>query len=293
MTKLGRLVVWLTLIGVVVLVAGYSVALPQLGGSVRPISVADLTGDAKRGEYLAVAAGCLTCHTDYKKKGQLLAGGPALKTPFGTFYGPNITPDKAHGIGGWTLAQFSQALTAGVAPDGGHYFPSFPYTSYAKMKPQDIADIKSYLDSVPPVGTPSHPHDLPWPFSDRNFLGAWKWLNFNSSRAEDMNRGAYLVNVLGHCGECHTQRDILGGKIGLPLAGNTNGPGGAKVPGLRGLSTDGKPWTADNIKLSLQVGMKPNGDFLGDSMAEVVEHSTSKLSDADRGAMAAYLVSLN
>ena len=293
MTKLGRLVVWLTLIGVVVLVAGYSVALPQLGGSVRPISVADLTGDAKRGEYLAVAAGCLTCHTDYKKKGQLLAGGPALKTPFGTFYGPNITPDKAHGIGGWTLAQFSQALTAGVAPDGGHYFPSFPYTSYAKMKPQDIADIKSYLDSVPPVGTPSHPHDLPWPFSDRNFLGAWKWLNFNSSRAEDMNRGAYLVNVLGHCGECHTQRDILGGKIGLPLAGNTNGPGGAKVPGLRGLSTDGKSWTADNIKLSLQVGMKPNGDFLGDSMAEVVEHSTSKLSDADRGAMAAYLVSLN
>jgi len=249
-------------------------------------------GDAKRGEYLVVAAGCLTCHTDYKKKGKLLAGGPALKTPFGTFYGPNITPDKTHGIGGWTLAQFSQALTAGVAPDGSHYFPSFPYTSYVAMKPQDIADIKSYLESVPPVGTPSRPHDLPWPFSDRNVLGAWKWLNFNPSRSQDMNRGAYLVNVLGHCGECHTQRDLFGGKFGPPLAGNTNGPGGAKVPSLRGLAVAGQPWTFDQIVLSLRVGMKPNGDFLGDIMAEVVEHSTSDLSDADRAAMATYMMSL-
>ena len=108
-----------------------------------------------------------------------------------------------------------------------------------------------------------------------------------------MSRGAYLVNVLGHCAECHTQRDLLGGKSGRPLAGNTNGPGGAKVPGLRRLATDGQPWSADNIKLSLQVGMKPNGDFLGDTMAEVVAHSTGKLSDEDRAAIANYLVDLN
>ncbi len=293
MAKLARAVVWLTLIGVVVLVVGYFVVLPQLGRSAQPVSVANLAGDAKRGEYLSIAAGCLTCHTDFKKKGKLLAGGPAIKTPFGTFYGPNITPDKTHGIGGWTLEQFSQALTAGISPDGRHYFPSFPYDSYAAMIPQDIADIKSYLDSVPSIATPSRPHDLPWPFSDRNVLGAWKWLNFNPGRAEAMSRGAYLVNVLGHCGECHTQRDLLGGKTGLPLAGNTNGPGGSKVPSLRGLSTDGKLWTADNIKLSLQVGMKPNGDFLGDTMAEVVAHSTGKLSDEDRAAIATYLISLN
>jgi mono/diheme cytochrome c family protein len=293
MAKLTRAVVWLTLIGVVVLVVGYFVVLPQLGRSAQPVSVANLTGDAKRGEYLAIAAGCLTCHTDYKKKGKLLAGGPAIKTPFGTFYGPNITPNKTHGIGGWTLEKFSQALTAGVSPDGRHYFPSFPYASYAVIKSQDIADIKSYLDSVPSIATPSRPHDLQWPFSDRSVLGAWKWLNFNPGRTEEMSRGAYLVNVLGHCGECHTQRDLLGGKTGLPLAGNTNGPGGSKVPSLRGLSTDGKPWTADNIKLSLQVGMKPNGDFLGDTMAEVVAHSTGKLSDEDRAAIATYLVSLN
>ena len=290
--NLVRNITWLAISGVVCFVAGYLLVLPQLGRSAQAISVADLTGDARRGAYLAVAAGCLTCHTDYKKKGKLLAGGPAIETPFGTFYGPNITPDKTHGIGGWTLAHFSNALTTGIAPDGNHYFPSFPYTSYAAMKPQDIADIKSYLDSVAPAATPSRPHDLSWPFSDRTAVGAWKWLNFSPTQAGAMSRGDYLVNVLGHCGECHTQRDFLGGKTGLPLAGNTNGPDGAKVPGLRGLALDGTPWTADNIKLSLQVGMKPNGDFLGDTMAEVVEHSTGKLTDEDRTAIAIYLLKL-
>jgi mono/diheme cytochrome c family protein len=161
-----------------------------------------------------------------------------------------------------------------------------------RLKAQDIADLKSYLDTVTPVPSPSRPHDLAWPFSDRNAVGAWKMLNFNPRRDGDMSRGAYLVNVLGHCAECHSQRDFLGGKTGLSLAGNTNGPGGAKVPGLRDLATDGTPWTADNIKLSLQVGMKPNGDFLGDTMAEVVAHSSAKLSDKDRAAIAKYLLSL-
>ena len=292
MVKIAKYVFWLAAIGVFCLVAGYLWVLPHLGRSTPPVSVAGLTGDSKRGAYLATAAGCLTCHTNYKTKGKLLAGGPAIKTPFGTFYGPNITPDKIHGIGRWSLEQFSKALTSGLAPNGDHYFPSFPYTSYALMRPQDIADIKSYLDAVTPVPSPSRPHDLTWPFSDRNAVGAWKLLNFNPSRSGTTNRGAYLVNVLGHCSECHTQRDLLGGKTGLPLAGNSNGPGGAKVPGLRGLNTDGAIWTTDNIKLSLQVGMKPNGDFLGDTMAEVVEHSTGKLSDKDRSAMAGYLLTL-
>lgn len=292
MARLLRYVLGLGLVGLVVVVAGYVLVLPQLGRSVEPVDVSGLTGDPARGAYLAVAAGCLTCHTDYKKKGQLLAGGPAIETPFGAFYGPNITPDTEHGIGGWTAEQFSTALTAGRAPDGAHYFPSFPYTSYAAMKARDIVDIKSYLDTVPPVAEASRPHDLSWPFSDRVALGAWKHLNFNPARNVDVSRGAYLVNVLGHCGECHTQRDLLGGKVGLPLAGNTNGPGGTTVPGLRRLTTDGAPWTADNITLSLELGMKPNGDFLGDTMAEVVEHSTGKLRGKDRAAMAMYLLSL-
>lgn len=270
-------------------VAGYFVVLPQLGRSVEPVSVEGLAGDPERGAYLAVASGCLTCHTDYRAKGKLLAGGPAIKTPFGVFYGPNITPDPTHGIGEWTLTQFAEALTAGVAPNGTHYFPSFPYTSYVGMRPQDIADIKRYLDTVTPVATPSRRHDLIWPFSDRKAAGAWKLLNFKPRPSEKMSRGAYLVNVLGHCGECHTQRDFLGGKTGSPLAGNTNGPDGALVPGLLGLSTNGAAWTQDDIKLSLQLGMKPNGDFLGDTMAEVVEHSTAKLTDDDRAAIASYL----
>lgn len=293
MARFLRCTVWLVFIGTAIAVAGYFLVLPNLGRSVEAINVKGLNGDAKRGAYVAVAAGCLTCHTDYKNKGKLLAGGPAIKTPFGTFYAPNITPDRSNGIGGWTLEQFSTALTAGIAPDGNHYFPSFPYTSYAKMKPQDIADIKSYLDTVASVAQASRPHELSWPFSDRSAVGAWKELNFRAPRDQKMSRGAYLVNVLGHCGECHTQRDMLGGTTGSPLAGNSNGPGGAKVPGLRRLVTDGSPWTADNIQLSLQVGMKPNGDFLGDTMAEVVEHSTGKLSDEDRRAMATYLLSLN
>lgn len=293
MARFARFIIWLALTGVVIVVAGYFLALPKLGRSVQAVNVDGLTGNAKRGAYLAVAAGCLTCHTDHKKKGKLLAGGPAIATPFGTFFAPNITPDKTHGIGGWTAEQLSKALTAGVAPDGNHYFPSFPYTSYVAMKPQDIVDIKSYLDTVTPVAQPSRPHDLSWPFSDRNAVGVWKLLNFKTTRDKDMSRGAYLVNVLGHCGECHTQRDLLGGKTGLRLAGNTNGPGDAKVPGLRRLTADGAPWTADHIKLALQVGMKPNGDFLGDTMAEVVEHSTGKLSDEDRIAIATYLLSLN
>lgn len=287
-----RYVAGLVLIGLVGLVAGYGLVLPHLGRSVEPVAVSGLAGDAARGAYLAVAAGCLTCHTDYKKKGKLLAGGPAIETPFGTFYGPNITPDDEHGIGGWTVEQLSKALTAGRAPDGAHYFPSFPYTSYAAMRAQDIVDLKAFLDTVAPIAQPSRAHDLSWPFSDRTMLGAWKVVNFNPDRNVDLTRGAYLVDVLGHCGECHTQRDMLGGKIGLPLAGNTNGPGGAKVPGLRRLMADGVAWSADNITLSLQVGMKPNGDFLGDTMAEVVEHSTGKLRDEDRAAIATHLLGL-
>ena len=292
MARFAKTILWLAVVAALVVVAGYHLVLPHLGRSTEAVAVDNLTGDETRGAYLAVAAGCLTCHTNYKGKGKLLAGGPAIKTPFGTFYGPNITPDATHGIGGWTLEQFAAALTVGISPEGSHYFPSFPYTSYAAMKLQDIADIKSYLDSVTAVPLPSRPHDISWPYSDRSAVGAWKILNFKPKRNIEMSRGSYLVNVLGHCGECHTQRDLLGGKTGLPLAGNTNGPGGAKVPGLRRLTTDGTPWNIDNIRLSLQVGMKPDGDFLGDTMAAVVAHSTGKLTDDDRAAMAIYLLSL-
>ena len=292
-------VLWLALLALLVASAGYFFVLPQLGVSGDSPRIANLTGDAQRGQYLVIAAGCIACHTNIKAKGKFLAGGPALKTPFGKFYAPNITSDKTYGIGGWTQEQFAKAMLAGIAPDGSHYFPSFPYTSYTAMKPQDVADIRRYLDTVAPVASPSRPHELIWPFSDRKFVGVWKELYFKprtfktaSEESQSWNRGAYLVEVLGHCGECHTQRDFLGGQSDTPLEGNTSGPDGGKVPGIRGLISRKKPWNKDDIVMSLQVGMMPSGDFLGGTMAEVVAHSTGKLTPDDRAAIAEYLVSL-
>ena len=288
------------MLGVAGFVVVYFAILPRLGQPGEPRDFASIAGDAERGKYLIAAAGCIACHTDFKKKGRFLAGGPALKTPFGTFYAPNITPHKQHGIGGWTLQQFSRALTAGISPKGEHYFPSFPYTSYTGMTSQDIADLKSYLDTVEPVAKQSRAHEVSWPFSDRRFVGGWKQIYFTraafearTDRSAGWNRGAYLVNVLGHCGECHTQRDLLGGHIGDRHAGNSRGPNGSKVPRIKDLRTNsGEHWKKDELTMALQVGMKPSGDFMGDAMAEVVELSTSNLKTADRVAMAEYLISL-
>jgi len=285
------------MLAAVCIAAAYWLVLPRLGTPGPPRNLAGITGDPVRGKYLATAAGCVTCHTDLKGKGALFAGGPPLKTPFGIFYGPNITPDRSNGIGGWTLESFARAVVSGVSPDGQHYFPSFPYTSYAALRSQDIADLKSYLDTVSPDAKPSRPHDVNWPFSERRLLGGWKFLFFketafheNKQETAAWNRGAYLVEVAGHCGECHTQRNGLGGKTGLPQAGNARGPAGSKVPGIRNLGQRSPPWSHDQLILSLQVGMKPSGDFMGDAMAEVVEHSTSKLTQEDQASIATYLL---
>lgn len=279
----------------------YVLVLPSFGKQERALNFAGITGDAQRGKYLVDIAGCVTCHTVDKNKGAYLAGGPPLKTPFGTFFAPNITSDKTYGVGSWSVGDLARALTAGIAPDGSHYFPAFPYTSYRNLKAQDIADLKAYLDTVAAVPKPSRPHEVSWPFSDRSFVGIWKALYFNpndeppwSGKTEPLAHGAYLVNAVGHCGECHTQRDLLGGKTGPRLSGNTRGPDGTKVPGLRTLTkADGTRWTVDEIVMSLQVGMTPSGDFLGDEMAKVVEHATSKLTPADLQAMARYIRSLH
>lgn len=301
MRTLIRILVGLALLGMVGFAVVYFAVLPRLGLPGEPRDFSGISGNAERGKYLLAAAGCIACHTDFKKKGKFLAGGPALETPFGTFYAPNITPDETHGIGGWSLQQFGRALTVGLSPEGAHYFPSFPYTSYSGMTARDITDLKSYLDTVEPVAERSRAHEISWPFSDRRFVGGWKQVYFSETPFEERsdkppawNRGSYLVNVLGHCGECHTQRDVLGGHIGDKHAGNSRGPNGSNVPKIKNLRTDdGEHWKLDQLTMALQLGMKPNGDFLGDTMAEVVEHSTAKLTDQDRAAMATYLLSLD
>ncbi|MGI9408278.1 MAG: c-type cytochrome [Hyphomicrobiaceae bacterium] len=290
-------VFWIVAISLAGLVGGYFLVIPRLGQA-GDVSIDDtIAGDTKRGAYVATAAGCYTCHTDDKGKGEPFAGGRALKTPFGTIHVPNITPDKETGIGGWSLLEFKRALTAGVAPNGTHYYPAFPYTSYASMTDQDTADLKSYFDALDPVSRETGPPELFWPVSDRSFVGVWKLLNAprkpidadTGPAGAQISRGGYLVEVLGHCGACHTQRSRLGGFTGPPLGGNTRGPGGGKVPGLRAL---GRKWSADDIASYLSDGMTPDGDFVGGEMAHVIDHSTGKMSETDRAAIAAYLVGL-
>ncbi|WP_179953884.1 c-type cytochrome [Denitrobaculum tricleocarpae] len=293
---------WILLTGTVFLLSAsllYVAVLPYLGRSDSARDFTAVTGDAERGAYVVRTAGCIACHSDVAKTGGTFAGGSALKTPFGSFYGPNITPDKKHGIGNWSLAQFSRALTDGLSPEGEHYFPSFPYTSYTKLTAQDIADLKAYLDGIEPVARPNRPHDLAWPFSDRKLLGAWKVLYFiaggfqpDPARSQTWNRGAYLVRAAGHCAECHTERNFLGGFQGSALAGNRHGPDGIAVPAIDALYDHPRqPWSREDLILSLQTGLLPDGDTFDGAMGEVVEHGTSHMTDDDITAIADYLFS--
>ena len=184
----------------------------------------------KRGEYLLHASGCVGCHTDVKNKGARLAGGRPLKTPFGVYYGPNITPDPAHGIGKWDDADFVRALRKGVSPDDSHYFPVFPYTSFTKMTDQDMRDLKAYIFTLPAVAKPNIPHDINFPYGFRFSMTFWKLMFFDegplkpdSKQSKEWNRGAYLVKALLHCGECHTPRNRAGAVISENLDDTADG----------------------------------------------------------------------
>src|SRR5688500_2071223 len=175
-----------------------------------PALIAAPAADPTRGEYLARAGGCLGCHTEEKKDAVAFAGGRALKTPFGTFYGPNITPHPQAGVGRWSEADFIRAMRHGRRPDGANYFPAFPYPSFTKMSEADLRDLWAYLRSVPQNSTPSRAHELGFFYRWRFLVSLWKWLYFTPGPMA-ANRGAYLANALGHCGECHTPRTFLGG----------------------------------------------------------------------------------
>lgn len=253
----------------------------------------------KRGQYLTYAGGCISCHTRDLDDAVPLAGGRAMETPFGTFYTPNITPDEATGIGGWSDDEFVNAFWEGVSPDGDHYFPSFPYTAYTGANREDLLAIKAYLFSLEPVASESPDHDLAWYISTRIAAGGWKALNFEPARfAPDpskdaqWNRGAYLVRHLGHCGECHTPRSATGViQNELEFAGATLGE--EKIPNITPHRTDGiGRWSASDIEYFLDIGMLPDGDFTGSSMVDVIEDNTSKLTREDRLAVAAYLKSV-
>jgi len=174
-------------------------------------------GEAKRGEYFAKAGGCLGCHTEERENAVPYAGGRALKTPFGTFYGPNLTTHPQAGIGRWTEADFVRAMREGRRPDGAHYYPAFPYPSFTLITDSDLRDLWAYLRSLAPSDRKSEPHELGFLYRWRFLLTFWKWLFFDrgpfvSDPAQNaqLNRGRYLITALGHCGECHTPRNFLG-----------------------------------------------------------------------------------
>lgn len=258
-------------------------------------------GPVERGAYLLRAAGCVTCHTAEAEDAVPLAGGRALETRFGTFRTPNITPDPETGIGAWSRAQFVRALRHGVSPAGGPYYPAFPYGSYAGMREDDAAAIFAYLQSLEPVTHEVGPHELEFPYGIRTAVWPWRWLYFEAApfrrdpaRSASWNRGAYLVRHLGHCGECHTPRNRLGARIeSRHLSGNPEGPEGRRVPNITPHPEDGiGDWDRVDITFFLETGFDPGGDVAGGGMGAVISDATSGLTDADRGAIADYLLGL-
>jgi mono/diheme cytochrome c family protein len=254
----------------------------------------------QRGKYVFNVAGCANCHTQSKGKGAELAGGDALKTPFGDFYGPNITPDLETGIGSWREADFIAAMRLGRRPDGSSYFPVFPYTSYRGMTDSDLADVWAYLKTVPAVNKPSTPHDIKWPFGWRGSMRFWNWLYLTAPSSDDFGpagaepiwqRGQYIADHLAHCGECHTPRTFLGGPdTDQYWAGGI--VEGEKVPNITADRDHGiGSWSPDDLDGLLTIGMLPDGDFVGGSMGHVVD-GTSILTDDDRAALIAYIQSV-
>ena len=273
-------------------VAGYD--LPEGVSSQRP----DI---AARGAYLARIAGCLGCHWDGKHNGQPFAGGRALKSPFGTFYTPNITPDGETGIGAWSDEDFVAALKNGREEDGENLYPAFPYTSYAHMSVEDILAIKAFLFTQPPVRQENRDHDLDFPFFIRGLLTGWKLLYFDNAefapdpkRDAAYNRGAYLVNAVMHCGECHTPRNALGASdMERFLAGSPDNAEGRRVPNITPHPSGIGDWTLDEFKTYLRTGRDPEFDNAQGLMEEVILLQAKYLTDEDLHAIALYLTTVD
>ena len=262
-----------------------------------PGRLSGLAADVARGEQVFHAAGCASCHMAPGAQGEarlVLSGGQRFETPFGTFLAPNISSDPAQGIGGWTAVMLADAVIAGVSPDGAHYYPAFPWDSYSRMTEQDLVDLHAFMATLPPSAEPTRPHELPLPFQIRRGIGLWKlafqrddWVVDPPDLTEAERRGRYLVEGLGHCGECHTPRNALTGAPDRDrwLAGGPDPSGKGSFPNI----TPGKlTWTEAEIAEYLNSGFTPEFDSAGGHMALVVSNY-AQLPETDRAAVAAYL----
>uniref|UniRef100_UPI003BA943F2 c-type cytochrome n=1 Tax=Stappia sp. TaxID=1870903 RepID=UPI003BA943F2 len=257
------------------------------------------TADLANGERMFWTGGCASCHAAPGAKGNdklVLAGGVELDTPFGLFRAPNLSPDPEHGIGGWSEADFVTAMTLGTSPQGTHYYPAFPYTSYRNMRLEDLIDLKAFLDTLPASTNVVADHDLAFPFSWRGTLGFWKALYLKrvpppapQDADETVLRGHYLLTGPGHCAVCHTPRDLLGGQdLDRWLAGGPNPDGEGMIPNITPSRSGIGSWSAGDIAYYLESGFTPDFDSVGGSMADVQEN-WSRVPAADREAIAAYL----
>ena len=250
------------------------------------------------GEAMFNIGGCASCHAvPIQPERTSLGGGVAIKSPFGTFYAPNISPDRNDGIGRWSEADFVNAVMNGISPAGEHYFPAFPYTSYRHARREDVLDLFAYLKTLPPVAGKVRDHDVGFPFNIRRNIGIWKLLFMDDrpfvaddAKSQPWNRGGYLVNSFGHCAECHSPRNALGGVIrGERFAGGPNPEGEGWVPNITQKHLG--DWSAKDIAYFLKTGELPDGDSAGGAMRRVIKN-VSLLSDEDLAAMAEYIKSL-
>jgi len=291
--KFVVLVIVLALIGAA---AFWYITAPQ---RVPASALAAYTPNLDNGKTMFLVGGCASCHATPKQEDKTrLGGGLGLKSPFGTFFTPNISPDRKDGIRGWSEADFVTAMWKGTAPDGSHYYPAFPYTSYQRMKLEDVRDLFAYLKTLPPVEGKPRDHDLPFYLKMRRLLGGWNFLFLDGqpfkpdpSKSAEWNRGAYLVNGPGHCAECHSPRNFLGAIIASQRFAGAPDPEGGDgwIPNITPAGIG--DYSQRDIERILETGDMPNGDSVGGAMTAVVDN-ISKISAADRAAIALYLKSL-
>lgn len=293
---LRKLIILAVILAVIAAAAFWFITMPaRVSASTLPAYAPNL----ENGKTMFYAGGCASCHAipnqDDKTR---LGGGRGLKSPFGTFYVPNISPDRNDGIGAWSEVDFVTAMWKGTSPAGEHFYPAFPYTSYQHMRLEDLRDLFAYLKTLPPVQGKVRDHDLPIQFKFRRLLGGWKFLFLDGqpfkpdpTKSAQWNRGAYLVNGPGHCAECHSPRNLLGGIIqSQRFAGGPDPEGGdGWVPNITQAGIG--DYSERDIERILETGDMPDGDSVGGAMTAVVEN-TSKLPAADRAAIAAYVKSL-
>src|SRR5215203_4595360 len=288
----------LAVLAVIAAVLGLGVFWVVTAPATVPASVlAPRSPNLDNGKTMFFAGGCASCHATPEQDDKTrLGGGLGLKSPFGTFYAPNISPDAKDGIGQWSEANFVTAMVKGTLPAGKHLYPALPYASYQRMKLEDVRDLFAYLKTLPAVQGQSKPHDVPFPFNIRRTLGGWKFLFLDgkpfqpdASKSAAWNRGAYLVNGPGHCAECHSPRNFLGGIVESQRFAGGPAPGGdGWIPNITQQAL--RDWSEKDIAEMLESGITPDDKVSGE-MAEVVRN-TSQLSAEDRAAMATYIKSL-